>query len=142
MLRWARALVSAVGLFATGAEVMAQETSFNLQLIGNEAKDGQCTVVFLASNKLGVDITDARFELYIIDVTGAFKGAFNLKLPPIASGKQKAMKFTLPPACDQIDRLLSNGFTVCQGQKDEMDLCNKGLRMSSKNKIIFSDDAP
>lgn len=121
---------------------MAQETSFNLQLIGNEAKDGQCTVVFLASNKLGVDISDARFELYIIDVTGAFKGAFNLKLPPIASGKQKAMKFTLPPACDQIDRLLSNGFTVCQGQKDEMDLCNKGLRMSSKNKIIFSDDAP
>jgi hypothetical protein len=141
MRRLTMALISAAGLALSPPAALAQETSFSLELIGNKEKDGKCTVIFKASNKLGVYIADARFEVYLINVTGQALEAFNLKMTAIPSGKQRFMQFPLPYACDQIAALFSNGFSLCQGAKDQTELCNKGLKMSSKIGIAFGDDA-
>lgn len=141
MRRLAMAVIIAAGLALAPPAVLAQEQSFSLELIGNRDKDGKCTVFFSAANKLGFDIADARFEVYIINVTGQALEAFNLKMTAIPSGKQRVMQFPLPYPCEQIAKLFSNGFLSCQGGKDQTELCNRNLRMSSKIAIKFGDDA-
>jgi len=133
--------VMAAGLVSGSAAASAQEKSLSLELIGNKDKDGRCTVIFRAVNKLGVDIGDARFEVYLINVAGQAVDAYNLRLAAVPSGKQRVMQFPLPSPCDQIASLVSNGFSLCQTDKDETELCNKGLRMSSRIGIKFGDDA-
>lgn len=142
MRRSALALVSALGLIASTAGVAAQEVRFNLDLIGSEeTKDGKCSLAIQAKNKLGADITDALFEVGIIDVSGKFRGSYNLRLPAIASGKQRLLKYEFQLPCKDIEALLPGGFKSCSGQKDNLELCNSGLRMSSKIEISFTDDA-
>lgn len=142
MRRSALALVSALGLFASSVGASAQELRFNLDLIGSEdTKDGKCSLVFLARNKLGIDIRNALFEVTILDVSEQVKGTINLRLPAIASGKQRAVKYEFQVPCKQIASLLPGYFKECMGDKDSLDLCNAGLRMSSKIKIAFTDEA-
>jgi hypothetical protein len=144
MRRLALVAITAAGFVLAPSAVLAQEKSISLDLIGNKEKDGKCTVFFSAANKLGIDIAGANFEVYLINVTGQALEAFNLKMPAIPLGKQRIMNFPLPYPCDQIAALFSNGFLTCQAgaeQTEQAELCNQGLRMSSKIGIKFGDDA-
>ena len=143
MRRMAMAALSAVGIAAAAGQVNAQQTIFNLDLIGSDTEGGQCKVVFDAQNRLGFDIAQAQFEVYILDPARQFKGSYALSLPAIQTGKRKILKFSLPPPCDQIGRLVSNGFTSCTGDDgaDRLKDCADGLRMSSTRPIPFNDDA-
>lgn len=143
MWRMAMAALSLVGIAAAAGDASAQQAAFNLDLIGSDTEGGQCKVVFDAQNRLGFDIAQAQFEVYILDPARQFKGSYALSLPAIQTGKRKILKFSLPPPCDQIGRLVSNGFTSCAGadSADRLKECADGLRMSSTRPIPFNDDA-
>src|SRR5262245_26709975 len=119
----------------------AQTPSFDLQLVKIDAKDKVCATLFNFQNKLGADVADAAFEIFIIDVAENIDGPFNLKLGAVKSGKAKYVGFDLPLACEQISRLHMNGFTSCRGDKDYLQECNERKEVSSKTKIPFGDEA-
>ena len=136
-----------IGLAALGMAAMApaeaiaqQATSFQLQLVAAEPDDKKCIVTFRAINKLGVNLNQVKFEIYIISTTDSFEGSNILGFPAIRANKQKYAKFPLNSECSKIGRLDMNDFTECQGDKDYLELCNGNIELSTKVQIGFSDE--
>ena len=137
---WANTLL-AVGLLAAGGvQAMAQEASFQLELMSSQPEDKKCVVTFRAVNKLGVNLDQVKFEIYIISTTDGFEGSNILSFPSIRSNKQKYAKFPLDSECSKIGRLDMNDFTECKGDKDYLELCRSKARLSTKVSIGFSDE--
>lgn len=120
---------------------LAQEASFSLDLNGAEPKDSACSFTFLAKNKLGVDLADMKIQIYGLSATNVAQGAWFLSFSNINNKKIQMKTFDLPKSCDKIAKFIVNGFIECKGDKDYLDVCNKGLKTSSSLPIGFSNDA-
>lgn len=135
------AVLTALGLAASGPSAVAQEASFRLELIGSESKATSCAFIFDAQNKLGVDIDDLKVQIYGLSATNVAQGVWLLSFSDIKNKKRQIKSFDLPKSCDKIVKFNVNGFTECKGDKDYLDLCNKGLKLSSTIEVDFSNDA-
>ena len=134
---------AALGVFPVVA--MAQQASFDLELVSADSVDSKCSIILLAQNKLGSDIAQASFEVFIRGADKKLRGPYSFSFAAIANGKQKAKKFNLPDAvqsCDKIKKMMWNQFTVCKGDKDLTDLCNTAANISSSvDSIEFNNNA-
>jgi hypothetical protein len=141
-MRLAAVSVLGLGLLAgTTDTVLAQQaTSFQLQLVAAQPEEKKCIVTFRAINRLGVNLEQVKFEIYIISTTDSFEGSNILGFPAIRSNKQKYAKFPLNSECSKIGRLDMNDFTECKGDKDYLELCNGKVELSTKVSIGFSDE--
>lgn len=140
MRLWGLLLAGALAAESTAA--MAQNTSFELQLVDAKTQGADCSIVIRVKNLLGIDITEAHYEVQGLDDKDLYKGSFNLSLGEIKKNKERFLHFVLANApCDGIARLHANGFTSCKGDKDYLDLCNNSAKVSSTIKIAFNDDA-
>jgi len=133
----------ALGLCIAGTlQAAAQQVSFQLQLVAAEPADKKCVFTFRAINRLGVNLDEINFEIYIISTTDSFGGSNILGFRSIRSNKQKYAKFPLDAECSKIGRLDMNGFTKCEGDKDYLQLCNDKAEFSTKVPIGFSNEPP
>ena len=142
MRRGAISLVAAMGVAASASAAAAQEVSFTLDLIGREAKASSCAFIFDAQNKLGVDLGEIKVQIIGLAASGVYEGLWLLSFSNIKDKKRQIKSFELPKSCNEIGKFNVNFFTECKGDKDYKDLCNKGLRASSKvENVGFSNEA-
>ncbi len=141
-MRLGKVWLAALGMTAAvPAQAQEQSPAFQLELFSAQPDDKKCIVTFRAVNKLGVNLDQLKFEIYIISTTDSFEGSNILSFPAIRANQRKYARFPLSSECSKIGRLDMNDFSECKGDKDYLELCNANIELSTKVQIGFSDEA-
>ncbi|RFC63329.1 hypothetical protein DYI37_09755 [Fulvimarina endophytica] len=131
--------------FAQGSETaQGAKDAGSLSLELNRAVDTDqgCRLGFVTTNKTGVDLAKAAFEVVLFKPGGLIDRLLVLDFGAMDEGRTKVREFNLSGAdCKAIDRVLVNDVAACEGadggEAVDKNRCMSALAASSKADIAF-----
>ena len=83
--------------------------AFRLELNNTAAADTGCRLTYVATNDMGLDLSEASYEVAVFDGEGLVQRLLILQFGALADGRTKVVQFDLAEtACSDISRLLVN----------------------------------
>jgi hypothetical protein len=131
---WLAAMLLACTVHATAQE--GEEPSLSIELNSLAPVEGTCRLTFVATNRLGEDITHAAYEVVLFNSEGLVERLTVLNFRELPDGETRVRQFDLPDVeCDQLGRILVNGGAVCDGV--EAGLCMDSFKATTRTDIDF-----
>ena len=137
LIRAARSLSCVLALWAGPAfsQDEALVPSLSLELNALQQHDNACRIVFLAENRLGVDLAALSFETVLIDTDGIVDRLTLFDFQSLPENRMRVRQFDLDATqCDGIGRILINGVAACEGDGLAGSECADRLTVSSRTK--------
>lgn len=121
-----------VALCATPS--LAQETpSLALELNALTPSETGCRVTFLATNRLGTELTRSAFEIALFGDGGGIERLVSLDFKAMPEGKTRVLQFDIADVgCDKVSRVLINDIVACDGTGLDPKTCFDSLTTLSR----------
>jgi hypothetical protein len=96
-------------------------------------------VTFLATNKLGTEVTRSAFEIALFGSGGGIEWLVSLEFKAMPDGKTRVLQFDIGEiSCDALTRVLINDITACEGEGLDPKVCYGALSTVSRlDKVEF-----
>jgi len=92
-----------------------------------------CRVTFLATNKLGTELTRSAFEIALFGAGGGIERLVSLDFKAMPEGKTRVLQFDIGElGCDKVSRVLINDVVACEGTGLDPKVCLAGLSTVSR----------
>ena len=114
--------------------VLAQETpNLALELNALTPSETGCRVTFLATNKLGTELTRSAFEIALFGDGGGIERLVSLDFKAMPEGKTRVLQFDIGEiGCDKVSRVLINDIVACDGTGLDPKACLTSLTTMSR----------
>lgn len=138
--------VAAFGLAMAGNVAMAQESpagedaapSLSVELNALQPSERGCRFTFVATNRLGGELSNVAFELVLFDKAGMVNRITVVDFKDLSQGKTKVRQFDFPSVkCDDLGRVLVNDATECVGDGIDPGACVRHLKAETRTETIF-----
>jgi len=133
-------LVAGLAIAATAAQADQQDRpALSLDLNALEQVGPACRLVFVATNKTGVEISEMSLETVLFNRAGTVERFALFDFQALPQGKTRVRQFDLPESrCGDIGRVLINGVASCKGEALKGNECmdHLELKSSSKTEIV------
>lgn len=107
--------------------------SLALELNALTPSDTGCRVTFLATNKLGTELTRSAFEIALFGAGGGIERLVSLDFKAMPEGKTRVLQFDIGElGCDKVSRVLINDVVACEGTGLDPKVCLAGLSTVSR----------
>lgn len=133
---------AAVALSTVAAPVAAQDSpEFSLEL--NNAADtgaGGCRLTYVATNRTGVDLSQAAYEVAVFNGSGIVSRILVLAFGALPEGKTRIVQFDISDQpCADTSRIVVNDMAECTLAEDGAtgDFCLSTLVTASRAQIQF-----
>lgn len=128
-------LLLVAALCATPA--LAQEAQpapgLALELNALTPSETGCRVTFLATNRLGTELTRSAFEIALFGAGGGIERLVSLDFKAMPEGKTRVLQFDIGElGCDKVSRVLINDVVACEGTGLDPKVCLGGLSTASR----------
>jgi len=128
-------LVLLAALSATPA--LAQDAqpapALALELNALTPSETGCRVTFLATNRLGTELTRSAFEIALFGAGGGIERLVSLDFKAMPEGKTRVLQFDIGElGCDKVSRVLINDVVACEGTGLDPKVCLGGLSTVSR----------
>ena len=112
----------------------AQEVpNLALELNALTPSDTGCRVTFLATNKLGTELTRSAFEIALFGNGGGIERLVSLDFKAMPEGKTRVLQFDIAEiGCDKVSRVLINDIVACDGMGLDPKVCFSSLTTVSR----------
>lgn len=132
----------ALGCFLP-ATAASQETqpdsaapSLAIELNSYRQLENTCRLIFMASNRLGEDLTSASFETVLINTDGIVDRLTVFDFQELHNERTRVRQFDLADTrCDALGSVLINGAASCQGDGIDARLCMDALTVSTRTDL-------
>jgi hypothetical protein len=116
---------------------LAQEApparSLALELNALTASETGCRVTFLATNRLGTELSRSAFEIALFGAGGGIERLVSLDFKAMPEGKTRVLQFDIGElGCDKVSRVLINDVVACEGTGLDPKVCLAGLSTASR----------
>ena len=112
--------------------------AFRLELNNTAAADTGCRLTYVATNDMGLDLSEASYEVAVFDGEGLVQRLLILQFGALADGRTKVVQFDLAEtACSDISRLLVNNVSECTAADGSTPDCLGALETTSRSEIAF-----
>lgn len=134
-----RTLLSSLLFAALAAPALAQSpAALELELNALTPSETGCRVTFLATNRLGTELTRSALEIALFGAEGGIDRLVSLEFKAMPEGKARVLQFDLAGlACDNLSRVLVNDVVACEGEGLEPKACLAALKPSSRLSVGF-----
>lgn len=97
-----------------------------------------CRFTFVATNRLGAELTKAAFELVLFDTEGKVARLTVVDFKDLPEGKTKVRQFDFSGLdCAAIGRVLVNDATECAGPGVDAKACIRSLKVETRTQVVF-----
>ncbi len=129
----------AAAAVSLGAPVFAQTPGpFTLELNNTGDIEQSCRLTYVATNDMGIDLSEASYEVAVFDAEGLVERLLILQFGALEDGRTKVVQFDLAEmACANISRLLVNSVAECTGADGSSPDCLGALETTSRSDINF-----
>ncbi len=129
-----RTLLSSLLFAALAAPALAQSpAALELELNALTPSETGCRVTFLATKRLGTELTRSALEIALFGAEGGIDRLVSLEFKAMPEGKARVLQFDLAGlACDNLSRVLVNDVVACEGEGLEPKACLAALKPSSR----------
>lgn len=132
-----RKLLLPLLLTALASPAMAQTPAvpgeFDIELNALTISDAGCRVTFLATNRLGTELTRAGLEIALFGADGGIDRLVSLEFKAMPEGKARVLQFDIAGlTCENISRVLINDVTACEGEGLEPKTCLAALKPTTR----------
>lgn len=104
-----------------------------LELNALMPSESGCRVTFLATNKLGTELTRSAFEIALFGDGGGIERLVSLDFKAMPEGKTRVLQFDIGElGCDKVSRVLINDVVACEGTGLDPKVCLGGLSTVSR----------
>ena len=134
-----RPLLTLVFLSALAVPALGQSpAALDIELNALSPSDTGCRVTFLATNKLGTELSRSAFEIAIFGAEGGIDRLVSLEFKAMPEGKARVLQFNIGELdCESISRVLINDVVACEGEGLEPRACLAALKPSSRLSVGF-----
>jgi hypothetical protein len=114
--------------------VMAQTApELAVELNALSPSETGCRVTFLATNKMGTELTRSALEVALFGADGGIDRMVSLEFKAMPEGKARVLQFDLSGLdCANISRVLINDVVACEGDGLDPKTCLTALKPSSR----------
>jgi len=129
-------LVAGLAIATTAAQADQQDRpALSLDLNALEQVGPACRLVFVATNKTGVEINEMSLETVLFNSAGTVDRFALFDFQALPRGKTRVRQFDLPDSsCGDIGRVLINGVASCKGETLTGNECMDRLELKSSSK--------
>lgn len=121
-----------------GTSGSSAEPHIAIELNNMQSMEGICRVTFVATNRMGVELEAASYEVVVFDQDHLVDQILLLEFGRLPKGKTRVVQFDLEaPSCARISRILVNDARECQGPGLEVEDCLDALEVSSRQPVEF-----
>ncbi|KQU94214.1 hypothetical protein [Devosia sp. Root105] len=104
-----------------------------LELNALTSSETGCRVTFLATNRLGTELTRSVFEIALFGAGGSIERLVSLDFKAMPEGKTRVLQFDIGElGCDKVSRVLINDVVACEGTGLDPKVCLAGLSTVSR----------
>ena len=104
-----------------------------LELNALTSSETGCRVTFLATNRLGTELTRSAFEIALFGAGGSIERLVSLDFKAMPEGKTRVLQFDIGElGCDKVSRVLINDVVACEGTGLDPKVCLSGLSTVSR----------
>lgn len=126
-------LLAALCATPTLAQEAEPAAALALELNALTPSDTGCRVTFLATNRLGTELTRSAFEIALFGAGGGIERLVSLDFKAMPEGKTRVLQFDIGElGCDKVSRVLINDVVACEGAGLDPKLCLAGLSTVSR----------
>ena len=126
-------LLAALGATPALAQEAQPAASLALELNALTPSDTGCRITFLATNKLGTELTRSAFEIALFGAGGGIERLVSLDFKAMPEGKTRVLQFDIGElGCDKVSRVLINDVVACEGTGLDPKVCLSGLSTVSR----------
>lgn len=128
-------LLLVAALCATPALAQEAQPAAGLALELNALTPSEtgCRVTFLATNRLGTELTRSAFEIALFGTGGGIERLVSLDFNAMPDGKTRVLQFDIGElGCDKVSRVLINDVVACEGTGLDPKVCLGGLSTVSR----------
>jgi hypothetical protein len=126
-------LLAALCATPTLAQEAEPAAALALELNALTPSDTGCRVTFLATNRLGTELTRSAFEIALFGPGGGIERLVSLDFKAMPEGKTRVLQFDIGElGCDKVSRVLINDVVACEGNGLDPKLCLAGLSTVSR----------
>lgn len=112
--------------------------SLLLELNALQPSERGCRFTFLATNRLGGELSAAAFELALFDKAGMISRLTIIDFKELPEGKSKVRQFDFSGIdCANVGRILVNDATECSGEGIDPRACIRGLKPQTRSDVVF-----
>jgi hypothetical protein len=129
-----RTLLASLVIVAMATPALSQAVpEFDLELNAMAASDTGCRVTFLATNRLGTELTRSALEIALFGADGGIDRLVSLEFKAMPEGKARVLQFDLSGLdCATISRVLVSDVVACEGEGLDPRTCLAALKPSSR----------
>jgi hypothetical protein len=129
-----RPLLTSLLVMALASPALAQSApELDIELNALTPSDAGCRVTFLATNRLGTELTRAALEVALFGADGGIDRLVSLEFKAMPEGKARVLQFDLADlACEKLSRVLINDVVACEGEGLDPKTCLAALNPSSR----------
>lgn len=129
-----RSLLTSLFMMAMATPALSQAVpEFDIELNAMAASDTGCRVTFLATNRLGTELTRSALEIALFGADGGIDRLVSLEFKEMPEGKARVLQFDLSGLdCATISRVLINDVVACEGEGLDPRTCLAALKPSSR----------
>ena len=126
-------LLAALCATPTLAQEVEPAAALALELNALTPSNTGCRVTFLATNRLGTELTRSAFEIALFGARGGLERLVSLDFKAMPEGKTRVLQFDIGElGCDKVSRVLINDVVACEGNGLDPKLCLAGLSTVSR----------
>lgn len=134
----AGAFAAALPLHGAAAQDAPAGPALVIELNALQKSERGCRFTFVATNRLGAELTKAAFELVLFDTAGKVNRLTVVDFKDLPEGKTKVRQFDFPGLdCAGIGRVLINDATECAGSGIEPRACIGNLKAETRAEVAF-----
>lgn len=129
-----RPLLTSLLVMALATPALAQSApELGIELNALTPSETGCRVTFLATNRLGTELTRAGLEVALFGADGGIDRLVSLEFKAMPEGKARVLQFDLADlACEKLSRVLINDVVACEGDGLDPKTCLAALKPSSR----------
>lgn len=125
-------------VLATGPALAQAPAALDIELNALAPSETGCRVTFLATNRLGTELTRSSFEIALFGANGGMDRLVSLEFKAMPEGKARVLQFDIGQlACENISRVLINDVVTCEGEGLEPKICLTALKPTSRLEVGF-----
>lgn len=126
-------LLAALCATPTLAQEVEPAAALALELNALTPSDTGCRFTFLATNRLGTELTRSAFEIALFGAGGGIERLVSLDFKAMPEGKTRVLQFDIGElGCDTVSRVLINDVVACEGAGLDPKLCLAELSTVSR----------
>ncbi len=129
-----RKLLTPLLVLALATPALAQAApELAIELNALATSETGCRVTFLATNRLGTELTRSALEIALFGADGGIDRLVSLEFKAMPEGKARVLQFDLSGlACENISRVLINDVVACEGEGLDPKTCLTALKPTSR----------